>query len=271
MSSDLAAALPPLVVFQDRRVLLVDGEAALPPVRPGEVADGVVTTRTLPGLGFPEPTAVLVDESWSPPEGTAFRSLRTALLTLPERTGRGLGKSLQLLEWDRDHRFCGRCGGPTEDEPSDRSRRCAVCELSFYPRVAPAVIVLVWRDREVLLARSPSLPAGMFSTLAGFVEPGEDLEETVRREIREEVGVEVTDLAYFGSQPWPFPHSLMVGFHARWAGGEIRIDPEEIEEAAWFPLDELPRIPPRISIARSLIDAHRRRSGLDSRVPVGVT
>jgi len=124
-----------------------------------------------------------------------------------------------------------------------------------YPRIAPAVIVLVRRGAEALLARGARFPLPFFSTLAGFVEIGETLEQTVAREIREEVGIEVADIRYFGSQPWPFPHSLMVGFHAEWAGGELRLQETEIVEAQWFRADALPPIPPRLSIARRLIDA----------------
>ncbi|MGA7936486.1 MAG: NAD(+) diphosphatase [Kovacikia sp.] len=123
-----------------------------------------------------------------------------------------------------------------------------------YPRLSPAVIVLISRGEELLLARAPRFPAGMYSILAGFVEPGESLEETVIREVREEVGIEITDIRYFGSQPWPFPNSLMIGFTATYAGGEIVIEPEELSEAAWFNKHALPPIPPKLSIARKLID-----------------
>src|SRR6185436_16767524 len=118
------------------------------------------------------------------------------------------------------HRFCGRCGAPTEPVPDERCMRCPACGLMAYPRIAPAVIVLVRRGDEALLARGARFPGIFFSTLAGFVEPGESLEETIAREIEEEVGIQVKSPRYFGSQPWPFPHSLMVGFHAEWAGGE---------------------------------------------------
>jgi NAD+ diphosphatase len=141
-----------------------------------------------------------------------------------------------------------------EDATGERAKRCPACNLHAWPRVSPAVIARVTRGNEILLARGRRFPDPIYSVLAGFVDPGESLEEAVVREIREEVGVEVTDLCYFGSQPWPFPHSLMVGFTARWAGGEIRIDEEELVDAAWFDVDALPPVPPRLSIARRLID-----------------
>ena len=130
-----------------------------------------------------------------------------------------------------------------------------------YPRLAPAVIMLVERGDEILLGRSPHFLPGMYSTLAGFVEPGETLEHAVAREVAEEVGVRVKDVRYFGSQPWPFPNSLMVGFRAAWESGEIVIDEREIEDAAWFTAGNLPLIPPGISIARALIDAFLREQG----------
>lgn len=165
------------------------------------------------------------------------------------------GIATQVVEWATTHRYCGRCGTPTERLPDERCMKCPSCGLLAYPRIAPAVIVLVRRGEEALLARGARFPLPFFSTLAGFVEIGETLEQTVAREIREEVGIEVEDARYFGSQPWPFPHSLMVGFTARWASGEIRCDPSEIVEAAWYRRDALPPIPPRLSIARRLIDA----------------
>ena len=165
------------------------------------------------------------------------------------------GRAIAIAEWDTNHRFCGRCGQPTELVAGERARRCAACNTPFYPRIAPAGIVLVTRGDSMLLARAATFPEPFFSTLAGFVEPGESLEETLVREVKEEVGIDIHQLRYFGSQPWPFGRSLMIGFTAEYAGGEILVDGQEIVEAAWFAPDDLPRLPPRISIARQLIDA----------------
>jgi NAD+ diphosphatase len=137
----------------------------------------------------------------------------------------------------------------------ERARQCPSCGQTHYPRIAPAVMALVRKGDELLLARSPHFPAGMHSALAGFVEAGESLEQCVHREVKEEVGLEVTNLRYFSSQPWPFPHSLMIAFNCDYAGGEITPEPGEIEAAAWFWIDDLPVLPNRISIARRLIDA----------------
>jgi NAD+ diphosphatase len=170
------------------------------------------------------------------------------------------GRAVQLVEWTRTHRFCGRCGTPTEPAENERALRCPACRLMAFPRLAPAMITLVTRgepgpDQEVLLARGVQWRVPMYSCLAGFVEPGETLEGAVVREVREEVGIEITDVRYQGSQPWPFPHSLMLGFTAAYAGGELQLDETEIVDARWFRRDELPMIPPPVSIARTLIDA----------------
>lgn len=168
------------------------------------------------------------------------------------------GRAVQLIEWARTHRFCGRCGEPTRLADNERAYVCPACRLMAFPRLAPAIITLVTRgegdDEEALLARGANFPMPMYSCLAGFVEPGENLEEAVAREVEEEVGVVVDDIAYVASQPWPFPHSLMLGFRARWVAGDIVLDETEIADANWYRRDEIPMIPPHISIARRLID-----------------
>jgi len=164
------------------------------------------------------------------------------------------GRAVQLVEWARTHRFCGRCGTPTVPADGERAMRCPACGLPSYPRLAPAIITLVTRGDEVLLGRGVQFPVPMYSCLAGFVEPGETLEQAVAREVYEEVGVRVHRIRYWGSQPWPFPHSLMLGFRAEWESGDIVIDPTEIVDANWYRRDDLPMIPPGISIARRLID-----------------
>lgn len=168
------------------------------------------------------------------------------------------GRAVQVAEWARTHRFCGRCGTPTQASATDRSMQCPSCGLAAYPRVAPAMITLVTRgegsDAEVLLARGVNFRGPMYSCLAGFVEPGESLEQSVVREVREEVGVEVHRPVYQRSQPWPFPHSLMIGFRAEWRSGDIVCDPTEIVDAQWFRRDAMPQMPGGISIARKMID-----------------
>ncbi len=187
------------------------------------------------------------------PAGWQGTALRAALLQFPGALMGVASRAAQVLEWDRAHRFCGVCGTPTETALHERARRCPACGHSAYPRLSPAMMVLIHRGRELLLARSPHYAPGMFSALAGFVEPGESLEECVHREVAEEVGVTVGTLRYYGSQSWPFPHSLMLAFTAEWQGGEIVPQQDEIEAAGWFDIDALPGIPPRFSVAGHLI------------------
>ncbi|MFO7963929.1 MAG: NAD(+) diphosphatase [Desulfobacterales bacterium] len=160
----------------------------------------------------------------------------------------------QLIRWFKTHTYCGQCGRPMEDKTDERAKRCPDCNLVFYPRLSPAVIMAVVHHDKLLLARSGRFPTGFYSVLAGFVEPGETLEECVVREVFEEVGIWVKNVRYFGSQPWPFPDSLMLGFTAEYSHGDLNPDPSEIADAGWFAADQLPDIPPKISIARRLID-----------------
>lgn len=217
------------------------------------LAEGAHFLGTLDGVDC---YAAALPEGQQPPTGYRLLSARALFLRVDEVLLGVAGRALAIAEWDDTHRFCGRCGQPTQLEAGERARRCPACRLSFYPRIPPAIIVLVTRGDSMLLARSTRFPEPFFSTLAGFAEPGESLEETVAREVREEVGVEIHPPRYFGSQPWPFGRSLMVGFMAEYAAGELRVDGEEIAEADWFTPEALPpRIPPRLSIARRLIDA----------------
>jgi len=189
------------------------------------------------------------------PAGTAWEGLRPLFSVLDDDHFALAGRALQLLEWDRTSQFCGRCGTPTEAKREERVRTCPACKLSAYPRVAPAVMALVTKQDQILLARSPHFPPGMYSALAGFVEPGESLEQCLAREVAEEVGVRISRARYFASQSWPFPHSLMIAFVAEWESGEIKPQDGEIEAANWFEVLQLPKLPSKISIARRLIDA----------------
>lgn len=197
--------------------------------------------------------AALGDEA-DLPQGTGLMALRPLMLGLDEELAGVAGLAFQIVDWERTHRFCGACATPTELVAGERAKRCPACGLLAFPRVAPAVIARVTRGDEILLARGRRFPDPVYSVLAGFVDPGESLEQTVARELEEEVGIEVEDVRYFASQPWPFPHSLMVGFTARWAGGDLRVDPVELVDAGWFRRDALPLLPPPLSIARRLID-----------------
>jgi NAD+ diphosphatase len=188
------------------------------------------------------------------PPGLKWQGLRGLYTRLEDSRFALAGRALQFVDWDRTHQFCGRCGTPTRHRSGERARECPACALIVYPRIAPAVMCLIRRGREILLARSPRFAPGMYSALAGFVEPGESLEQCLAREVLEETGIKVANARYFASQPWPFPHSLMIAFVADYAGGEITPEPGEIEDAQWFDIDALPKLPNRISIARRLID-----------------
>ncbi|MEC4818769.1 MAG: NAD(+) diphosphatase [Scytonema sp. PMC 1069.18] len=188
------------------------------------------------------------------PEGMTLVGLRQLYGTIKEDFYTLSGRAFQIMEWDRTHQYCGHCATPTNQLPHERAKRCPKCGLVNYPRLSPAIIVLISRGEEILLARAHRFPPGMYSILAGFVEPGESLEDTVKREVLEEVGIEVKDICYFGSQPWPFPNSLMIGFTATYASGNIVVEPQELVEAAWFHKNNLPQIPPKLSIARKIID-----------------
>lgn len=175
------------------------------------------------------------------------------------------GRAKQVAHWERDHQYCGRCGVLTEGAAGERARRCPRCGLTSYPRISPAIIIAVTRQtaegEQILLARNHRFPAGRYSIVAGFVEAGETLEECARREVMEEVGVQIANIRYFGSQPWPFPNSLMIGFTADYTGGEISLEDSEIAEACWFLPDAMPQLPPNFSIARRLIDDFLARAG----------
>jgi NAD+ diphosphatase len=188
------------------------------------------------------------------PAGHAWQGLRALFAKLDDNLFALAGRALQLVDFDRTHQFCGRCGTPTRLREHEHGRECPACSLIAYPRVAPAIMCLVKRDDQILLGRSPHFPPGMYSALAGFVEPGETLEQCVAREVREETGIIIALPRYFASQPWPFPHSLMIAFVADYAGGELAPDLSEIEDANWFKLDALPKLPAKISISRRLID-----------------
>ena len=209
--------------------------------------------------------AVELEPDAEAPEGTKFRDLRSLWSTDEAFFGMA-GRAKQIVEWNRTSRFCGRDGTETIPRSDELARECPRCGMLIYPRLSPAVIVLVKRGNEVLLARSPGFPEGMYSVLAGFVEPGESIEETIGREVREEVGIEVENLRYFGSQPWPFPNSLMIGFTTDYASGELRIEPAEIEDAGWYRVDSLPKLPPKVSIARAMIDSFAASHGRDPKV-----
>jgi NAD+ diphosphatase len=188
------------------------------------------------------------------PEGT-FCPLRQSYYKLPLELYLKAGKCAELLYWDRNTRFCGVCGGPMRFH-TDISKRCTECGKEVWPQLATAIIVLIRRGAdEVLLAHARNFRTNFYGLIAGFVETGETLEEAVCREVMEETGLQIKNIRYFGSQPWPYPSGLMVGFTADYAGGRIHVQREELTKCAWFRRDHLPTLPEKLSIARKLIDA----------------
>ncbi len=245
-------------MFSDRKLLLKrDGDSVSIPLLergPKELGLEPVRTQYLGLLHEQDCYAAELSEEIRPPEGVVLKGLRSLFGILGEPWYRVAFLGIHLVEWDRTTMFCGQCGAENRHKEGVRAKECPRCGLLTFPRISPAVIVAVQRGDELLLARSNRFVANFYSVLAGFVEPGETIEETVRREIKEEVGIDVTNIRYFGSQPWPFPDSLMIGFTADYASGEIRIDDEEIVDAGWYRVDALPKIPDKLSIARQLID-----------------
>ena len=188
------------------------------------------------------------------PEGMEFKELRSLYGVLNEDIFLLAGKAIQIVSWDQTNQYCGRCGTKMETLEGERAKKCPSCGLINYPRISPAAITVVIKGNKILLTHNAAFRGNIHSLIAGFVEPGETIEECVHREIFEEVGIKVKNLKYFGSQPWPFPNSLMIGFTAEYESGEISVDGQEITEAGWYDFSNLPELPGKMSIARKIID-----------------
>lgn len=219
----------------------------------GLLGDQYCQTTWVPKPGAGRAADLLGDKV----HGLAFRKLRSLFGAMDDTVISVAGRAFQISDWARTHRFCGTCGTATAHVEGQRCVKCPACGFIAYPRISPAMMVLVRRGDSILLARHSASPAPFFTALAGFLEAGESVEEAIHREVHEEVGLKVRNIAYFGSQPWPFPHSLMIAFTAEFESGDITVDENEIAEARWFgPGDTLPKIPFGISIASDLIQAH---------------
>ncbi len=199
--------------------------------------------------------AARLEEDPALPDHFSLAGLRELSGLISEGQFRAALTGKQVVSWAVMHKFCGRCGARTDYSSTERAKHCPACGAVYYPRISPAVIAAITREGELLLLKNKQFKRDFYSVLAGFVEPGETLEECLVRETREEAGIEIKNIRYFGSQPWPFPGSLMVGFTAEYAGGLLRPDGVEIAEARWFKPENFPKIPGHFSIARKLIDA----------------
>jgi len=248
-------------VFHRNRVL-ISREGGRPVIPRWDAGTGVIDFERAHYLGALDDRHcygfALPPEATVPPHLEPV-GLRALILEGNETAAALAGQAFQILEWARTHRYCGSCGAPTTPHAADRAMECRACGLVYYPRISPVVMTLVYRKGEILLTRKPGYAPGRYTVVAGFVETGETLEECLAREVGEEVGVTVKNPRYFGSQPWPFPNSLVMAFSAEWAGGEVRPDPAELEDARWFAINALPELPEPVHISRQLIDDTLRR------------
>lgn len=222
-------------------------------------ANGALFSQGMPeavSLGSLGECGVFVTEV--PEDAAAGREvipLRDALLMMEDAPAAMLGTGFQVWQWWRDHRYCGRCGELTGFHAVERAKWCDACGIPWYPRLAPCVIVVIRRADRLLLAKSSRVKRHFYSLIAGFVEPGESLEEAVKREVKEETGLDVNNIRYHASEPWPFPHQLMVGFFADYAGGELVLQEDELADADWFLPGDTPPVPPQTTISGRLIRA----------------
>jgi NAD+ diphosphatase len=248
---------PRTFVFRGNELLVREADAALPDAAALAALGASLDFMPVGSWNGAYCRVAAVAKECAAPPAYMFKGLRALFTRLEEPMLAVAGRAFQVAHWARTHRFCGVCGAAMSRAPGERAMKCA-CGHTAYPRISPAMMVLVKRGDHILLARNVAVPAGgRMSALAGFLEPGESIEEAIHREVFEEVGLEVKDLRYFASQSWPFPHALMIAFTAEYAGGEVKCDPNEIAEARWFgPGDALPELSPPQSISRALIDAN---------------
>lgn len=203
--------------------------------------------------GTPVKAALLSDPKQADGTGLEFCPLRASFYKLPAELYLKAGKCQEILYWDQNTKFCGVCGAPMKKH-TDISKRCTQCGKEVWPQLATAIIVLIHRGDEVLLVHARNFKGDFYGLVAGFVETGETLEEAVHREVMEETHIKITNLRYFGSQPWPYPCGLMVGFNADYVSGNVSLQREELSAGSWFTKDNLPHIPEKLSIARMLLD-----------------
>jgi len=245
-------------LFQNKKLLLANTESNISIPLVHDIADLPVQLQSFQYLGSHAGTPCFsgeIDTVSDIPENIILLGLRDLYGILDDDLFAVAGRALHINDWDGTFRICSRCGTDLKDEENELAKYCPQCNQHFFPNPAPAVIVAVIKDDMILLARSERfIKKYFYSVLAGFVEPGENLEECVAREVKEETNIEVKNIKYFGSQPWPLTNSLMIAFTAEYAKGEIKIDQDEIADAKWFKAGDIPEIPGKISIARKLID-----------------
>ena len=250
------------IAISDGEVLCINGQYPWRPLDQDEWRWCGLTAQSshyLGNLGIAPIFVEELDPEADEPDGHGFETLWSFLSSVDMNVFYLIGRAKQIIDWRQQHQFCGRCGTAMSIAQSDRSMKCEKCNIPYYPKLSPSIIVLINKGKELLLARNSKAPGKFFSTLAGFVEPGESIEETVHREVFEEVGVKVKNLKYYNSQSWPFPNSLMLGFHAEYESGEIVLQEEEIAEADWFHYTSMPNKPAMMSISGWLVDDFIKR------------
>ncbi|MCZ6504195.1 MAG: NAD(+) diphosphatase [Gammaproteobacteria bacterium] len=251
------------IVISDDEVLTIDGVHPWRPLNQDEwrwLGLDQVASHYLGSINSVPLFTNEVDSEADNPDGYEFATLWSFLNQVDQQIFYLIGRAKQIVECHRNHHYCGQCGQETTKFESDRSRKCISCSLIFYPRLSPSIIVCVNKGEKILLARNKRARENFYSTIAGFVEPGESIEETVHREVFEEVGIRVHKLKYFGSQSWPFPNSLMLGFHAEYDSGEFVLQEDEIADAGWFHYTDLPNRPAMVSISGWLINDFIKRA-----------
>lgn len=241
-------------IFNSDKLLINPGNKLNLPLTENINKFSPIRTQYLGTLeGRPVYTAEVVPET-QVPEGYYFEDLRILYDILDEDIYLLAGRAIQIINWDKNHQFCGKCGAETVTKDHEMAKICPECGHMSFTRLSPAVITAIVKEGKLLMAKHTYGGYNRYALIAGFVEAGETLEEAVMRETEEEVGIKVKNLKYFGSQPWPYPHSLMIGFTAEYESGEIKVDEKEIEDARWFGIDEIERPPSKMSIASELID-----------------
>lgn len=241
-------------IFNSGKMLVNSENGKIPLVKDLNELDITPLRKIYLGNLMGNPCYAAEAEEIDSPEGMVFEDLKSIYTILDENIYLLAGRALQIINWDKNHQFCGKCGTPTQTMDNEIAKICPECGFTSFTRLSPAVITAIVKEGKLLMAKHNYGQYRKYGLIAGFVEAGETLEEAVERETMEEVGLKIKNIKYFGSQPWPFPHSIMIAFTAEYESGNINVDGKEIAHAKWFEVDDLPDMPSRISIARELID-----------------
>ena len=244
-------------LFKNRKLLAIKGEneISIPSLHDThELSASMVSQKYLGDLNGMHCFCGVINPASNIPDNMSLYDLRSAYGLIDDDLFAVAGRALVIADWDNTCKFCGKCGMPLAEREHERAKICTSCNISYYPKLSPAIIVAVVKDDQILLAHGKNFPEGRYSVIAGYVDTGETLEQCVHREVKEETGIEIKNINYFGSLPWPCSDSIMIGFTAEYSKGSIKIDGDEITEAGWFNADMLPEVPGKVSLARKLIN-----------------